>query len=155
MSWSVVNFGKYKGKTLPQIVFSDPDWFFWAYENNVFKGKGSVESEAMEVYKNARSIRIPNNAAGNLEAEYVIHPSVGKFAGMDIVQTTQPVHQGSSPAFRRKVIDLGISRDIGEYDKLGGKTLIAAAKSALFGSRSARMTQKRCEDFFDDPSNFV
>jgi len=30
MAWSTLPFGKHKGKTLPQIVFADPDWFFWA-----------------------------------------------------------------------------------------------------------------------------
>jgi len=38
MAWSILPFGKHKGKTLPQIVFTDPDWFFWAMEENVFKG---------------------------------------------------------------------------------------------------------------------
>jgi hypothetical protein len=37
MAWSTLNFGKHAGKTLPQIVFADPDWFFWAIETNVFK----------------------------------------------------------------------------------------------------------------------
>jgi hypothetical protein len=29
MSWSAVPFGKYAGKTLPEIVVRDLDWFFW------------------------------------------------------------------------------------------------------------------------------
>jgi hypothetical protein len=29
--WGEVNFGKWrdKGKTLPQVLVADPDWFFW------------------------------------------------------------------------------------------------------------------------------
>jgi hypothetical protein len=29
MSWSVVPFGRYRGKTLPEIIVRDLDWFFW------------------------------------------------------------------------------------------------------------------------------
>ena len=29
MRWSTVPFGKYKGKTFPEIIVRDPDWFFW------------------------------------------------------------------------------------------------------------------------------
>ena len=29
MHWSAVPFGKYKGKTFPEIIVRDPDWFFW------------------------------------------------------------------------------------------------------------------------------
>jgi uncharacterized protein (DUF3820 family) len=28
MSWSTVPFGKYKGKTFPEIIARDLDWFF-------------------------------------------------------------------------------------------------------------------------------
>jgi hypothetical protein len=153
MAWSIVSFGKHKGKTLPQIVFSDPDWFFWATEDGIFKGP--LRSEANLVNARAKSIRIPNNANGTLAAEYLVHQPTGKFAGMDIVPTSQPLHQGSSPAFRKQVIDLSTARSIAPYDKLGCKNLISAAKQALFGNRSARLSQQKCELFFDTPSNFV
>jgi hypothetical protein len=29
MIWTTIPFGKHQGKTLPQIVIDDPDWFFW------------------------------------------------------------------------------------------------------------------------------
>jgi hypothetical protein len=29
MFWTVVPFGKYESRTLPEIVMLDPDWFFW------------------------------------------------------------------------------------------------------------------------------
>jgi hypothetical protein len=28
--WTIVDFSKHKGKSLPQIILHDPDWFFWA-----------------------------------------------------------------------------------------------------------------------------
>ncbi len=41
------------------------------------------------------------------------------------------------------------------YDKTGAAIMISAIKHAYFGSSSARMNQKRLEEFFDDPANFV
>ena len=45
MSWSSLEFGKHEGKTIPQVVFSDPDWFFWAIQEDVFRNKGPIEEE--------------------------------------------------------------------------------------------------------------
>lgn len=139
MAWSTLAFGKHKGKTLPQIVFADPDWFFWAIEENVFKGP--LRREAERIDARARAIRIPNNTAGNLEAEYLVHPPTGKFGNMEIVPASRPLHQGSSPAFRKDVIDLSVPRNIAPYDKLGCRTLVSSAKYVLFGSTSTRMTK--------------
>ena len=38
MNWTTINFGKHQGKTLPQVILDDADWFFWAYENKVLQG---------------------------------------------------------------------------------------------------------------------
>ena len=153
MAWSILRFSKHKGKTLPQILFSDPDWFFWAIEENVFKGQ--LKDEAERIDARARAIRIPNNTRGKLQAEYFVHRPTGKFGDMEIVPASRPLHQGSSPAFRKDVIDLSVPRNIARYDKLGCRTLLSSAKHVLFGSRSARMTKERCETFFDDPKNFA
>jgi hypothetical protein len=29
MFWTVMPFGNYEGKTLPEIIMRDPDWFLW------------------------------------------------------------------------------------------------------------------------------
>ena len=103
MPWSAVRFGKHAGKTLPQILFADPDWFFWAVEEAVFKGKGPLEREAADIARKARSIRIPNSTDTNpLEAEYFIHPPTQKFSHMEIVSAAQPQHSGSSPSLRKR-----------------------------------------------------
>jgi broad specificity phosphatase PhoE len=55
MDWSVVPFGKYKGKTFPQIIVQDPDWFFWMLP----KLYGKIGEEAQELARRARAIKIP------------------------------------------------------------------------------------------------
>jgi hypothetical protein len=154
MPWSTLKFGKHKGKSLPQVIFTDPDWFFWALEDGVFKGKGQLEREAADLSRKARSIRIPGKQGDQLVAEYFVHPPTGKFARVQIVTAETPKHEGSSPAIRKDVIDLSMPRQIAPYDKLGCKILISGVKHALFGNSSARMTRERCELFFDTPSNF-
>jgi hypothetical protein len=153
MAWSEVTFGKHRGKTLPQVVFSDPDWFFWAIEENVFKDKGTLAREAAKIDEMSRVIRIPRHEKGRFAAEYVVHPPTGKFARMDIVPTDRPPHEGSSPTFRKSVIDLSVPRSIASYDKFGCKILISCVKSALFG-KGVRMTRQQCEAFFDSADNF-
>ena len=152
--WDVVAFGKYqgKGKTLPQVVFDDPDWFFWALENGAFRETLAVQAD--EVGRKAQNIKIPGNDNGELVAEYVMHTPTNKFAGLEIVPKSQTLHSGSR-ALRRDRIDLGIVRRFKKYDKAGGKLLVGCVKHILFGAVRARLTRQRCEEFFDDPKNFV
>jgi hypothetical protein len=55
MSWSVVPFGKYGGKTLPEIIVRDLDWFFWMLP----KLYGKLGTEAHDLARKVRAIRIP------------------------------------------------------------------------------------------------
>ena len=45
MHWSTVPFGKYEGKTLPEIIVRDLDWFFWMLP----KLYGKLAEEAQEL----------------------------------------------------------------------------------------------------------
>lgn len=155
MRWTIVNFGKHKGKTLPQILFSDPDWFFWAIDEGVFTNKGVLNREATELNIKARNIRIPSRHGLNMKAEYIIHRPTMKFSRMELVPAIRPQHEGASPTFRKDVIDLSVHRQIVPYDKRGCTHMLSSAKFYLFGSESAHMTRKRCEDFFADPKNFT
>ena len=152
MVWTILSFGKHKGKSLPQVIFRDPDWFFWGHEQKIFKG--GLAAEARDVYKKARSIRIPDSGSEPQIVEYYIHPNTGKFANFHVLPESTPRHEGASPTLRRNVIDLGIPREIAGYDKLGGSLMLADLKYYVFGDSNFRMTKKRCEDFFENQANF-
>jgi len=49
MRWTTVSFGRYKGKTLPEIIVRDLDWFFWALP----KLYGKLADEAQELARKA------------------------------------------------------------------------------------------------------
>ena len=57
MEWSILTFGDYKGLSLPQVLFKDPDYFFWALGNVSLSTK--VREEPMYLYYRARSIKVP------------------------------------------------------------------------------------------------
>jgi len=156
-NWTVVNFGKYegKGKTLPQVLLSDPDYFFWALDKGAFKG--SLAAEAANLNHRARNIRIPPDENGKArDAEYLIHRPTMKFGAIHLIPKKQSTHQGGSPVFcRMDRIDLSVPRRIKEYDKRGCKLLIDELRYILFGDSKARITKARAEQFFEDDSNFI
>jgi len=155
MTWTVLNFGKHQGKSLPQVLWTDPDWFFWAKENNAFGGRPTLAKEAQDLYDKARRIRIPTGIYNNPEVEYLVHVPTKTFGTFCIVDANKPIHKGSSPAYRHKVIDLGFPRSQANYDKSGYKHFLKTLKFYVFGSSSVRITKPRAEHFYDDPNNFA
>ena len=149
MNWTPVNFGQYrkKPKTLPQIMFSDPDWFFWAYEKGAFKG--GLATEARHIYRRARKIKVPQRDGQRMLVKYDPHYT-GKFGTMQLIPDgPYLVNLNVSP-----VIDFKIPRIYAQCDKTGNKNFISALKTIYFGDGSKRMDKKACEDFFNDDSNF-
>lgn len=150
--WSVVDFGKWRGKglTLPQILVKDPDWFFWAIEENVFSGP--LASQAKKLDRRARGIKLPAPLATTDCIQYMFAPD-GKFAGFNVIVQSQPPHVGSSSEMRRPVLNLSAPRAFKSYDKLGCRLLLQTFKYYWFGGKN--FTKSKVEDFFDDPVNFV
>ncbi|MCK5342198.1 MAG: hypothetical protein KAR20_02275 [Candidatus Heimdallarchaeota archaeon] len=154
MSWQIINFGKYSGKTLPQVLLHYPDWFFLAFEEGAFDNRGPLADEADDLYNKATNIKIPNNN-GELVAEYLVRASTGKFLYFEIVPLHSPQHEGGNLTFRFPVIDLSAPRKIAKHDKLGCKQLLYSFKRYVFGSPSTRLTKNKCEEFFKDNTNFT
>ncbi len=150
MEFTIINFGKFKGKnkTLAQILWIDPDWFFWCYQNRKFHG--IHRAEATFLYRRAKRIAIKKGS----KVEYFTDDR-GVFAGISLVDINKPSHVGGSIAHYSEYIDMSLPRQFKSYDKLGGKIMIRALKSIIFGNSSARVTQQRAEKFFNDDSNFM
>ena len=152
MNWTAINFGKHKGKTLPQIIFKDADWFFHAYENRYLQGNHA--REAYELYRRARSIRVPSRNGQRMVVEYVLH--YNRKARREEFGTMRLISDG--PGIERlnvsSSIDFYMPRSYALYDKTGYKNFIAALKAILFGNPSRRMNRRACEDFFNNDENF-
>ena len=155
MAWTELELGKHTGRTLPEVMFKDADWFFWAYSMGRFKGSPLYGREAADIYRKSRSIKVPQRGDEQLVAEYIVDPRRHNFRGLDLVPISRPPHQGYSQTFRLPVIDMAKIWEIAKYDKGGYQRLISDLKLYLFGSRRVRMTKQRCEAFFDDDANFA
>jgi hypothetical protein len=66
MDWSALPFGKHKGKTFPEIILQDPDWFFWALP----KLYGKLADEAKSLGQKAQAIKISKSNRRKWEVEY-------------------------------------------------------------------------------------
>src|SRR5215469_13442206 len=49
-AWRLMPFGKYAGRTLPQLLFKDPDYFFWLLQKGDLKG--ALAMQAKQLAKN-------------------------------------------------------------------------------------------------------
>lgn len=153
-TWTVINFGKFKNKgmTLPQIVFTDPDWFFFAVEEERFMGK--LAWEAADIAAKAKKIRIPGKSAKRWKVRYYFSRE-GSFERFEVVKASTDNWYPSAGGLEiSDFLDLSITRKRKHYDKKGGKRLIKGLKFCLYGRTNVRLTKKVCERFFDDPSNF-
>jgi hypothetical protein len=151
--WSLIDFGKFcgLGKTLPEIVLSDPDWFFHMHEHALFLGR--LAQEAKQVARKARQIRIPGKSPRDFKVQYCMSGDTGKFWYIDIVRTDEPFP--IEQQFERcDFLDLSYPRRRQRYDKGGGKRIIRALKTLVFGNEHLRLTKAVCERFFNDPRNF-
>lgn len=154
MTWTELDFGKYEGLTLPQILFKDPDWFFWAVATDVFKTRPRLRSESNALYQKSRRIKVPQAGSEELVAEYWVNES-NMFTRFVLVPVNRRNHFGSGGTTRLGVIDMSFPWRKAPYDKRGCRSMLSALKHYLFGGTNVRMTKRRCEDFFDEPRNFV
>ena len=151
--WSTINFGKFygRGKTLPEIVLNDPDWFFHIHDQAGFLG--GLAREADQIARKARQIRIPGKSPRDFKVQYYRSESTGKFWYIDIVRADEP-YPLERPLERCDFLDLSYPRRRCQYDKRGGKRIIEALKIHVFGNEHMRLTKAVCEQFFNDPRNF-
>jgi hypothetical protein len=151
MRWTTLNFGKHTGKTLPEIILSDADWFFWAFEKGVFKG--GLANEAAELMQKARAVKIPKPDPENWQVEYS-YEDTGAFCGFRFIEADIPWPCGFRSIRRLPYLDLSCVRRGKEYDKRGCRKLLRDFRYHYFGD-NRRLTKRRCEQFFSNKKNFL
>jgi hypothetical protein len=147
MIWSAVPFGKHEGKTFPEIIVRDPDWFFWM----VPKLYGKLADEAEELARKARAIKIPKSPARKWEVEYQ-YDCDQRFCGFAFVKTGSVLH--SRWTTRLPHLDLTWPLRQKRYDKRAGRIMIGEFRRHYFGEYR-RLTKDRCEEFFSNDRNFI
>jgi hypothetical protein len=87
MLWYNLTFGRHKGKSLPQVILHDPDYFFWAFENGIFD-KGMFVEKVCILEVRACNIKIPKAKPDEWCVRYYTDPN-GRFAGFDIIEIAE------------------------------------------------------------------
>jgi hypothetical protein len=153
MKWTTLNFGKYAGFSLPQVIMRDPDYFFWAFDEGVFQGRGRLADEAEDVASKAKAIKIPKPDPENWEVE-CRYGDDGRFMELGFVPAGEPSYCGYRNVSRSAYIDLSVIRHSRTYDKRGCKYLLRDFCHLYFGD-DIRLTKRRCEKFFSRRRNFM
>jgi hypothetical protein len=148
-TWSEITFGKHEGKTLPQIVLSDPDWFFWALRQKVFRSP--LAAEAKDIAYKICHIKIPRPNPEDWKFEFICN-SDGKLLDLRLLRAEHAVY-GHLHRQVMGLLDMSWPRLWGGYGKSSCKLLLAAIRHYYFGG--SRLTRARCEAFFSNNANFV
>lgn len=148
---ATLNFGRYAGTSLHQVVFRDPDWFFWAVESGAL-ARRECGMWAEELAYRAQRIRIPDRGTQvRWAAEYSERGR--RLVHVAVVPADEPCGHDSH---RLPWLDLGFARRICEgMDKTGSELIVRAVKLAWYGNESERMDREKAEAFFRDESHFV
>ena len=149
LTWTTLKFGKHEGKTLPQAMFSDPDWVFWAHDCRIFREPQDAEAE--EVAYRARNIKIPKIDWKNWRIEYEFSLD-HKFVNFSIIEAKNAVYEHPYTKISTH-LDLSLPRNLKHYDKLGGKLMLSKFKYYYF--IGSKLTKEKCENFFYDSRNFI
>jgi hypothetical protein len=147
MSWSVLPFGKYGGRTFPEIIVRDLDWFFWV----VPKLYGKLADEGEELARKARAIKIPNPRRKHLEVEYAYEDG-NRFCGFGFVEASSARY--SRWATRLPYLDLSWPLRRKKYERRAGRVMIRDFRIHYFGEHK-RLTKQRCEEFCSNDRNFI
>jgi hypothetical protein len=145
--WTKLDFGKHAGRTLPQVVLLDPNWFFWAFGKGIFPGP--LADEAAILAHRATHIKIPKRKPRTWEVQYR-HERDGRFIGFGFVDAKSPSY---GCVTRLPYVDLSHVRRGNIHDKRDCRRMIREVRAIYFGGLN--LTKKRCEAFFDRERNFV
>ena len=146
--WTTLNFGKHKGITLPHVILSDPNWFFWAISKGVFNDRLGFEAEALE--RRATNIKIPKRHPENWAVEYR-RDRDGRFLGCDFVSTESGFRHPLSNYLPH--LDLSHIRRGNIHDIRDSRRLIQEFRRLYFEGRN--LTKQRCEWFFENERHFT
>jgi hypothetical protein len=154
----IINFGKHSGKTLEWIYFHDPGYIYWMTGNNMQEKLPPMTKERFEdLLRRASYLKIPGmckwcNQRPITRMFMTLHPSGGLADVAFDCDKCYPLGGSYSVPTYPSFYTPDFFR---QYDKTGAYFLVQAIKRVYFGDPSIKMTQKRMEDFFNNPINFV
>ncbi len=124
--WTILPGGKYEGKTLPAVVLSDPNYFFYGIGLNYFS---SLATEAEKIEIRAQHIIIPNLAGKRQVAVYCADAvDCWRFNSVILVPEGTDLSPLRSVTEQKAVLDLSVTYRHFNSDRTSGPTMIRQMK---------------------------
>ena|ERR1700722_3200803 len=144
MRWTRMPFGKYKEKTLPEIIATDLDYFLHIQP----KLQWHLGVEGRILLRRLCSIRIPRHLKRYVVEVYFDR---GEVRGFSLVKRKcRLAHE----AVRFDHLDMSLARPGPHWAKRDCQKMIECFRRWYFGARKY-ITKRRIEGFFSDTRNFI
>lgn len=154
-----VGIGKHAERTLEWLFFNDPGFVWWLLNkpDQLDRLSAPARGRLDDLVRRARHLVLPGRCPRCRKKPitrmlWTEHRS-GGLARVDF--RCEDCGADSDSPFISTVPSFDTPDVFRSYDKLGGDFLVKAIKRAYFGADPPRMTQKKMEEFFDNPANFA
>ena len=148
--WTPIDFGKYEGLTIPELIFLDASYFYWALTSNLFKNM--LQLEAVVVESRLRHIKVPKAVA--VPSVFVIRLKNDVFEDFAIVEKSIASRKKSNNVRITSCLDFSlVSRPDHATDR-ARQVMIDKIKYHFFEKDSDRLKPRDYEQFLGDPDKF-
>jgi hypothetical protein len=152
VNWTPLPDGKHAGKTLPEVMLSDPDFVFRALEAGEFSG--DMLDQATEVCRRATRIWASLDEPRGVTVFYSLHAYYpDHFNGYSVLSKKDSKHRryAKFSAAQTPYFDLSMPRRIAPSDRDATAVVLGGVKLLHFGDPNAALTREQAERFFSDP----
>lgn len=156
----MIRFGKHEGKTVEYIFFNDPGYIYWMVEEGIHedpkKFSPAEQNRIKVLLRRAAHIKVPGLCTW-CKQRPVTRMFLTMHHGGGLAKADFDCEKCSPEGSVSLPVNPGFwTPDIfRNYDKTGAKFLIHSVKFAFFQDVSYRMTEKRVEEFWENPDHFV
>jgi len=146
-AWCMAGRGKYRMRTMPDVIVENPTYLYWALENEVFVGNALQQAEL--VASRAGHILPPRSAGKGF---YFQFDRKGLMRGISVGQ--KPRSNRGVTVVRRKHLNLGVVRQLEEKGDSTGVRLVRSFVIETYFNGSRNLNPRRAELFFETDENF-
>lgn len=152
MNWDTINFGSHCSRTLPEIMFKNPDWLYWAADNPNIRQRLN-RRELHRIRARSDRIRIPCRADQPMAVRYKFDLD-GTLVSVELVPR-EGCGLDSGKILTSTAIDMSLIHWVKLRGRVNTRKFMAWTRWILLGTKSRDVDRGTCEAFFDDDSNFV
>jgi hypothetical protein len=153
INWTTIRFGRFKdaGMSPPQVLLSDPDYFYWALRGGAFKGRQAYQAAFLSI--RASQIRPPRPNSSEFQFAILLDESCS-LSEIRLVRKSEPISTSLIVLRRSALLDLSIVKLFPSAQKVSGEKIVAFLKKEFFADSFGELDRRSCEAFFEDDSHF-